>query len=270
MVRKLMKYEFAFYFKRLLPLGLLVLGTALLNRILQFFEADNTPYRIIFGSSVVLLVIAILASIIGTLVIAVGRFYKNIFSNEGYLTMSLPASSEQHIAAKLTAALVCSVLVGVFALLGVSIATSGEVFAELVKAFVFLMKNVIWKAFGGHTVLYIVWVILALCTASVKVLLVCYTCICIGQLAKKNRIVLAVVCYFGYYFICQILGTVFIIIMTLAVQSDLIEQIMKFIGEHLTGCIHAGFVFVILWNLIFSAVYFLISNRIIKRKLNLE
>ena len=68
MVRKLMKYEFAFYFKRLLPLGLLVLGTALLNRILQFFEADNTPYRIIFGSSVVLLVIAILAFLLGILV----------------------------------------------------------------------------------------------------------------------------------------------------------------------------------------------------------
>ena len=143
MVKKLLKYEFAFYFKRLLPLGLMVLGTALLNRILQFFESDNTPYRIMFGSSVALLVIAIAASLIGTLVIAVGRFYRNIFSNEGYLTMSLPVSSEQHLTAKLTAAFVCTLLVGLFAFLGFSIATSGEVFAEMVKAFNFLMKNFI-------------------------------------------------------------------------------------------------------------------------------
>ena len=270
MVKKLLKYEFSFYYKRMLPLFLVVLGTALLNRITQFFEADTSSYRILFGSSVVLLVVASLAAVIGVIVIAVSRYYKNMFANEGYLTLSLPVTSEQHLVSKLTAAFLWSVFTGICVLLGIAVATAGDVFAELMKAGFYMVRKVVWPAVHGNTIGYGIEFLLALITASVKVILLCYACLSIGQRAKKNRIGLSVGCFFIYYFACQILGTISVILVTILAQSPLMEKLLKFLEENTILCLHLGAGFVILWNLCFAAVYFLISNHILKKKLNLE
>ena len=54
MVRKLIKYDFASYMRLLLPVQLILLGIAALNRIVQLFENNSSAYGIFFTSSIVL------------------------------------------------------------------------------------------------------------------------------------------------------------------------------------------------------------------------
>ena len=270
MVKKLLKYEFSFYYKRMLPLYLIVLGTAFLNRITQFFEAETSAYQVIFVSSVVLLSVASMAAIIGMMVISVSRFYKNMFTNEGYLTLSLPVTSEQHLASKLTAAVIWSIITGICVVTGIAVATAGDVFAELMKAGFYIVRRIIWPEVHGNFIAYAVEFILAVLAADIKIILLFYACLSIGQRAKKNRVGLSVGCFFIYYFACQILGTICVILVTLLTESQLMVKFLEFVEKNATLCVHLGLCFVIIWNLIFAAVYFLISNHILKKKLNLE
>ncbi len=93
MVRKLIKYDFSSYLKLLLPVQLILLGIAALNRIIQLFEdGSSTVYNIVFGSSVFLYVVSIIIAIVLTFVVSIVRFYQGMYSNEGYLSHTLPVT----------------------------------------------------------------------------------------------------------------------------------------------------------------------------------
>ena len=72
MVRKLLKYDLRAVFKYLLVIYAIVLGTAGLNRLLQFFESNQVWYQIGFRSSLVLLVIGIASMLLLTEILLVG------------------------------------------------------------------------------------------------------------------------------------------------------------------------------------------------------
>lgn len=54
--------------------------------------------------------VVILGCLFGTVVINIVRFYKNLVTDEGYLTFTLPVSSKQIIASKLISSLVMDIL----------------------------------------------------------------------------------------------------------------------------------------------------------------
>lgn len=248
---------------------LILMGTALLNRIIQIFERDATSYRILFGSSVALLVIAIFVNIIGLLVVAVSRFHKNMFSNEGYLTLSLPVTTEQHLTAKILGYFISSLVIALGILLSISIATFGDVLVELLKAGGYLTRQMA-KVFKGNLPFYCIEVLVMIILAEIKTLLVFYTCMCIGQRAKKNRIGLSVACFFIYYFFCQVLGTVLTIVFSVLAANGVLDKLLEFIADNMKMCLHLGFGFGILYSLIFAGIYFAVCNYILKKRLNLE
>ena len=104
MVKKLFKYEFMYYLKALLPYQIIIPITALVNRIIQLFETKTDIYNIIFGSSVFMFIASVIVSMVMAFVLAISRFYKNLFTSEGYLTLTLPVTATNHIFVKLTTA----------------------------------------------------------------------------------------------------------------------------------------------------------------------
>ncbi len=267
MVKKLFKYEFIHYLKSLLPFGSILLVIALFSRIIQFFDNGSKAYNIIFISSVVMYVIGIILCLIMCFVTAITRYYKNLFTAEGYLTMTLPVTENQHIFTKLITAFSSVLITFVNILLSFCIITLGEPLVEVYKAAAYLMKWC-YEHNATDTILITFELIIYVCLAVLYMLMLFYSCITIGQLAKKNRILAAFGVYFGYYVLTQILGTVFMI---LIVTTDLMEYISNLFSD-ITEIQVMEYAFggASVFSIILTCIFYVVCQKIIRYRLNLE
>ena len=269
MVKKLFKHEWLAYM-RILPIvwGIL-LGVAVLGRLVQVFEYDSVPYHIINGSSIFMYVVAVLGSLVFPLIFGVLRFYKNLFSGEGYLSFTLPVTPFQHVWVKLITAVlvsVCSVLV---ALASLVVITAGDVLVEIIKAAEYLIKIWLQTEYTLHIVLYAVEFLLLLLVSCFWQFLLFYTCIAIGQTFKKNRVLGAVGVYAIYYAICQVISTILTAVVSMA-SFELFTAIEQFIVDHPVGFIHGVLCGTTVFTVLLALLYFVITYNTIRKKLNLE
>ncbi len=265
MVKKLLKHELVYYSRSLLPIYALVLAIAGLSRIIQFFETDNTLYNILFSTSVGTFVIGILCCLILTAVFTIVRYYRNLFSAEGYLTFTLPVTPVQLLWTKLLTATVMQVISFIIVLAATCIITAGDVLTEIVRAVVFLLKSAPAEL-KSHYWLFAIELVVLVLAALVYQSLLLYACITVGQMANKNRVLAAVGVYIGYYVITQIVGTVFVIISALLPWGWLIS----FVDAHPLATAHIAIWAGVLFNAILSTIYFVITHLIMRHKLNLE
>jgi len=269
MVRKLFKHEILVYLRAVLPIQLILIAVAAAGRVLQIFEADHVIYDIIFGSAVFAFVVGCIGCIVYNFVFAVIRFYKNLFSGEGYLTFTLPVTSAQHIWVKLLIAFLFQGISVVIVLVSVSIMTAGDMFTEIIKALGY-MVNSAYTLLEGQLIFYVLEAILLLIVTALTQMLLYYTCISIGQLAHKNRVLAAIGAYFVYYFMMQILSTILMVVFTsITFQLDM-ERVMIYISEHYYEIMHWILCGASVITSIMGGIYFLIVHSIIHKKLNLE
>ncbi len=267
MVRKLMKYDFTSYIRLLLPVQLILLGIAALNRFVQLFESNNSTYNILFTSSTILFIISIAVVVVLTLVVSIVRFYQGMYSNEGYLSHTLPVTPSQHICSKLLTSLLFYLGSFLAIFLSLNIVTIGELNIEIYKAFGFQLGK-LGESLHGHLALYIIELILLFLSYIVGTTLCIFFCISVGQLAQKRKILLAFGAYFGIYVIGQIIGTIIIIFVT-TLGTELVSNIAKWAGEHMIAFMHIVFCSGILLQVIVSLIYFLLTRYIMNKKLNL-
>ncbi|MGN0453008.1 MAG: hypothetical protein ACI4GZ_04310 [Ruminococcus sp.] len=270
MVKKLFKHEIMALGRMIFPVLCAVLGAGLLTRFVVLFETDSVSYKIVIGSSVFILIAAILTSLVLAVVLSVVRYYKNLFTSEGYLSFTLPVTPANHLWVKSLVALMFVSLTALTAVVSVLIAASGEPIVEVFKALSFLWKLVTQEVQEIHLVLYIIEFLGVLIAATFYELFLFYTCITVGQLAKKNRIFLAVGVYFGYYVVTQVIATIFTVLFAVFGHLLPLQEIAEFIDNHTVGCIHAGAVALIAFYLVLSGICFVISHSIIRKRLNIE
>lgn len=284
MVRKLIKYDFKSYLRLLLPVQLILIGIAALNRLIQLFEpktdaltaktgamgalvtTSSDVYHTIFISSLVLYFISIAVCLILTVIVAIVRFYQGMYTNEGYLNHTLPVTPAQHIIAKLLISFIFDLgsLLAIF--LSFMVITLGDVNIEVFKAFFYLARKV-YTEVGPQTTLYIIEGLVFLIIASLATYLKYYFCISIGQLASKKKVLLAFGVFFGLYVLSQILGTIVIIFVT--TNFALMEELAKWIEKNPRAFAHIALCGGIVLQAVLGAVYFFISKHIMGKRLNL-
>lgn len=269
MVKKLLKHEFSALSKTLLPMYIVLFSIALFNRVAQFFENEGTPYTISIVSSSILLGIAAMVCIVYTVAVCIVRFYKNLYTAQGYLTLTLPVTHSDHIFAKLISAVLASLASFVAVFLSITVSTAGDVFGELIKAAAYIARRY-FKWAKGNGVFFIIEFVLVCLLSVILEYLIIYTCITLGQLANKNRVLAAFGIYFGVYIIWQIIGTVFIIITSTIINSAFIEKIYMWIANNPFAFIHILFCGSALIMLALCVLCFFITHIIMKNRLNLE
>lgn len=269
MVKKLYKHEFLAWL-RVMPLifGIL-LAVAGVNRVIQFFESDATYYTIINVSGIIMYVIALLVCLAAPIVFGVTRYYKNLFTGEGYLTFTLPVSTTQHLWTKTLTALCFSVASLLVALLSVVIITAGDMFNELCLAGSYILRH-IPEEISGHFIGWVAEFIVLLLAAFLYSHLMFSCCVSVGQLFRKNRVLASVGAYFAYYIITQVFGTIFIILMVALENTQLMADISMFIDNHPYATVHIALCGLTVFYGIICAAFFLISRYVIRRRLNLE
>ncbi len=269
MVKKLLKHEFMALVRLLTPMYIILLGLAGITRVIAFFESDALIYDIILGSSVLFLTIGTIVCIVYTAVSCIIRFYKNLFSKEGYLTFTLPVSVNAHLMTKLFTSVVAYITSLVVAFICFCIATSGELLIEIIKAAGYILGKA-GEVLGANLGLYIAEFALLMFVSICAGILLFYACMCVGQLAKRSRVLLALGVYFGYYYLTQIFVTVGVIAMTKFENTEAFINLMGWIGDNPETTIHIALLGLTAFYLVMGGVYYLIANTIMKKKLNLE
>lgn len=270
MVRKLIKHDIRAFARTMLPVEIIVVALGLFCRFIQFFESRSTAYIIAQFSAVGAFVIAILAALFMAFFTGVSRFYKNLFTNEGYLSMTLPVTPAQHILSKTVVSMIFTAITCLVIVLSVSVSMMGDLLFETVKAGNYLLGKLIRLIGGANFTFYTIEAVVFFCVFTARTFLLWYACLSIGQRAKKNRALAGVGIFFAYYFIRQILGTVLVILMDAFAETDLYFRIMDYVDKHPHGCLHAADCFMIVIYALFALLYFATANRMLSKKLNLE
>ena len=265
MVKKLFKHEIHAMWRSMAPIWVVLLGVSVLGRLIHLFETDNVIYNIVSSSAVLFYMVALVACIVCPFIFAVTRFYRNMFSGEGYLTFTLPVTTGQHLWVKLIVAVATQVVTLVAAALSVIVVTFGDMTVEIGKAIWYLFKMSV-KEWGAHFPLFAVeFVLLVLVMLTMEILLF-YGCICIGQQISKHRVLGAVGAYFAIYAIDQAIGTVLVIIASFMDWEPLVVAMV----EHPFATIHIFLCAGIVWAVLRGALFFVISHWLMSRRLNLE
>lgn len=270
MVKKLLKQDLVFYLRSMLPIQLILLGVALLTRMMLLFRGDSRMISLFKGMTMTALIIGIIVCLVMTVIISIMRFYKNLFTAEGYLSFTLPVTSSQHIISKLLASFIFFWVSLLTVAAALCIAFFGDSLFLFFKELGFLLQQ--WIAESPfQAILCMIEVVLTVSVVVCTKSLLYYTCISLGQLARKNRVLMAFGVYFIYYVISQILGVIFIMIVALVANyTNVTQWLQSLVDSSIYAPVHLFAGAFIVVELIGAAIYFLVTRTVMNRRLNLE
>lgn len=281
MLGKLMKYEWKDAGRMLLwVLGGIVLITVLgifgfsvpLGIMVHGDDAQMEQWPAVFWSmsmisSMVLYIIMLMTISYGVLIYYGIRFYKKMYTDEGYLTLTLPVGQHQILISKIVVSgityllislgIIVSIVALIFTTLQLGLGTDimAETMDEMGQGFYELVRGnglqVIHTAVSGT---------LLLVGSPFLNITILFGCLTIGQLAPKHRGKIGVAVYMGVLvvisFIAQMLGGIF------GAFSQITGNVSQFYAT--TYDISLGL------NLVVAGVLYFIMYRIVSRKLNLH
>jgi len=269
MVKKLFKHELLAYTRVLIPVYSIVLGFSVICRLIQVFETDSILFDILNGSAVFAYVVAVVVCLVAASIFSIVRFYKNLFTGEGYLSFTLPVTTNQHLWVKLLTAVLWDVVSLVTALVSACIITAGDLFTEIMKAAAYLWGQ-IPEHIGMHLVFYVLEFLCILLFATVYEHLLIYTCISAGQLFRKNRILAAVGVYYGLYIVLQVISTVATLFITVLGEAGVFDALGAFIEQHPLPTVHVVLCAAAVLFAGGAAICYAVTHHLISRRLNLE
>ena len=261
MFAKLLKHEWKSSSKILGLLSLAALGAGIVGTILlqvQNHIPNNSIWQdistTVFGPIMTLVVVTLIAYIFGSMIYLVYRFYKNKFTDEGYLTFTLPVTTRQIFLASLVnmtgwIAIVYLVVILdalLMMLLGVRMNSINRIVLEGLPDF---LRNV---GYGG--MLYLV-------VATAHTCVLAMTSITVGNVVAKKHKVLAA---FGVYYLMN-----FVIENVVGIMVIITECIFNQLIEDFLGSMSAMLITRIFFYLILIAGGYFLSTHLMKNKLNL-
>lgn len=219
MLGKLIKYDFRSLNRFLIIMHAFLLLSAVFIRVLftgrihEHMPDSQLDFTVLMIT--VLCVIIITAISFGTQLIIAARFYKNLFTDEGYLTRTLPVTNRQHLLSKTITGSIWCFLDIVLIFLSMYVVLWTPYIQNVLES----EKEVIRKEFGlvgkyadlsFPTILgvYLLFSILS----SVAGIMMIYAAVALGQLFSSHRVLGAVVAYFVLSTLISVLSLIFMYI----------------------------------------------------------
>ncbi len=289
MIKKLCKYEFRSIGRTLIPIYIAVIAVSIITAIsiamnvnyaninyssnsVQWAIEMNVPYKLqqVFTFVMSLTYFAVMVALfVLTFVIILQRFYKGLLCDEGYLMFTLPVKPWQLITSKGITAFVISILSGIVSCISIFIMMIGvaedrwtllaQMFSFKNWSMFFVRLNEVVPMWGIYLFEFIILVIVSSLASLYQV----YASMAIGHLAKKNRILMSVVAYIVISMILSFIGGIFGVFSAFTMQNLIYINA----GE---AFLHALLIFSIIISIIECVVFFVITERILSKKLNLE
>lgn len=269
MLGKLLKYELRATGRQVLPLCAGMVAFALLRRLLGLLQITRAWPGLddaLDSLGIGLFALLLIACTAAVVIVLIVRYYRNLYTDEGYLMNTLPVSPTQNLLAKTFAAVIWQIV---------------AVLALLLSVFISIVNSVVWRqivlAFAqihldlqrflllqqGLAPLIIVELILLFFVSAFAGMLQFYAAISLGQFIRRHRVLGAVVFYFGLNFAFSLLSMV--IMLPLGLFGDNFYSV-----NTLPHIMALSFGLTLLLTLIEGIVCFVLARWCLAKKLELE
>ncbi len=296
MLGKLLKHEWKSTYKTgclmlVVLVGITFLGwLAFRSPMWQTLYDDNAYYRENFGFSVLNLVsvftllfylVMLVAVPIGILAYLGVRFYKTMYTDEGYLTHTLPVKEGQLMIVKTLISslwvliIFLGVCLSVFALMMFLISatlppgyTLDEFWEEFEQVYGMGMRDVVnmfESELGISFRAYFIYIIISMILGAFTSIMTLFGAISMGQLFTKHRVLMAIVSYILVKIVMGILGSVVKGFVTYSYVSNHNDS-PTLMGSYL----NTNSIITLVLNLIFAVLLYWVSYLVNTKKLNLE
>ena len=261
MLGKLIKYDLKSMLKFFIPLWIALLATSVLARFLiQPISHGNRFSPILEIIAMMLYFGLIMSLVVVSVVLIIMRFYNGLLRDEGYLMFTLPVKPWHLICAKgicATIVVLTSFVVGFFSVM--IMAFTWDIFRYGIE----------WSYLGEHLGAYwltYVLVFFVMLATILKTIFQMYASLAIGHLFSRYRIGWAV----GAYIVINIIIMVISVIFARATSLHYLDS-SGYMTFDLSSITPNG----VLWGalaitLVQLAVFYLITERILTKRLNLE
>lgn len=221
------------------------------------------------------------------------RFYKNMYTDEGYLTHTLPVKPSAHILSKTfvsgtwyvgaTILMLVSMIWLLYAFMSTIFTSAGMTSADWAELktlgldFSFGHFSEVFSSISSMPFwLFIVLLVLTGFFSCYSSMLIIYVCISIGQLFKKHKVIASILTYL-------IVSTIMSTVLTIAVIPVTFSMMLK--GDYLALMESADpivammapyammaplFIVSVICTIVFSVVSYFVTEFIMRRKLNLD
>ncbi len=268
MLKKLMKYEWKAIWKVLLIINTFTILTTVIGLMAMYSLDGRYRQGISFISS--LIFILYYMTIIGTsfaMSIYVGiRFYKNLYTDEGYLMHTLPVTKRQLVLSKLLIHSLCLIITEIIVLISIVVLLFPLLAVLLNEPDLFLtsllhdMAEMIRSTeFSVPTLL----VTAVVCNAigMISGVLSIYCAITLGQTFRGHKVMGAILCYIGLYCLIQSVCSVFLMPQTTLLGSAGYNPMIYVVHAITTTSVV---------SLFFGIICYCITLHMMKNRLNLD
>ena len=207
MLKKLLKYDFNAIFKYwwigALTTVILAIAGAGCGSILETEKELPGGVTVFATIGIVLVVLGIFAFIIFSELLVYVRFYKHLFTDEGYLTFTLPVKRHQILSSKLISGFICGILTALVAVVDGAIIILTTFRKEFFydgwyKDLTASLKEFIADFGGVNLIIQSIELILLAFLSLAFSILFTYLCITFaGAISKKSKLASAILIYYG-------------------------------------------------------------------------
>lgn len=285
MLKKLFHYDMKYTARLVLPLMLLTLGTTLLGSIAMKLlgSIEYSSFSTTFGATLLSIVLGLIvagsifiliAFAIITSIVVFMRFYKHFFSDEGYLTHTLPVKTSTHMFSKTWSTLLWVIITTVAVLLYIFlyILIGAAPYGSLLNMDTFRYIGEFFQAIfpymtPSYWIIGLETLVLTLVSVVFSTFMI-FTAITIGAVvAKKHKILAAI----GFYYLINMIISIITVLVFVFISLSTVENPI-FMGSLYStpeGTTHFILIFSNLFYLGLSAGGFALCNRLLNKKLNL-
>ena len=261
MLGKLIKYDLKASAKIFLLLHVLFLLVCAAARFLFMDRIDfHAPAKTLIAPITAMIVLGtflISALSLCTSLLITFRFYRNLFSREGYLSWTLPVSGITHLWAKIISGYLLAALDMAVIYAGILLLVTGRNVTDAYRS----VAPEIAESIGMPLSSLGLWIFAFCVVGALSSVLLIYFSICIGQLFPAHRVLCAIAVYFITSFVIQI---AVLVIMAALGLLDHSAEITTLADEIFTLLVPNTVFSVILCIAQYAAVHY-----IMKRKINL-
>lgn len=276
MLKKLFKYEWRSVSTLLFIVHGALLIYALIGRIgYQIYfsrfvsDSGNTVMGITTMFYVIVYVFGIMAVLLMTMLYLAMHIQKSFFSDEGYLTHTLPVSPTQLLLSKMFIYWIWTILDIIFVVISIGILLINK---ETWPAFTHVFREM-WNTLSSlsgfsnvvNNIIYLLSLFVDFFCFSTGLLIFA---ICLGSQFKTHKVMGSVLSFFGIVIVCNIIDLI-ITDITLPGGVGSTLMVTSAAGE-LNNAINYSYIAQTIWYLLAGIFFFLGSRYILSKKLNLE
>lgn len=241
-----------------------------------YYDSRVTLLDIVSIFTLMLYLIMLVAVSVGIIVFLAVHFYKTMYTDEGYLTHTLPVTKNNLLFSKIFISgvwvliLLLAVYVSIFALLNFMFGTIlpdeysvWEFWRMFSKEFGDAIAEAIREGLGINLTVYGIYFIVSILISPFITIIILFGAISMGQLFTKHRVLMAIVSYIGVMIINGILSSIIEGIFTAAYVDGNSARALG--GYFNTNLICSAVI-----NIVIAVVMYLVSWYVSAKKLNME